>query len=564
MSRPPNTVEHPSSMNPIWVEQQCMAPTLPDLSPQPRVQQACNPPTFILANRTQSHSTYHAQPHHRHPHHRCTHNNNNNHAHRHPHMHHNQNLYRPQHAPNRSTSTSTPPQPQQMNQMTTPLVTTQSTTNSNPINTKHMPMIRLTGLNQRERIEFKTRSSQVPNPFGPMAAVHSSNNGMTRNMVNVPSSLSVSRNTSKSKSISKSKWRSQCIAMDKADCVEKAASECSAYKACVRPWWIGQYIVVETQSGSQMKGEIKDYCVSTDRVQIWYDNDEMTFEWIELSNLLNWKVSSTRRISSYDTSVPSSVSYKPLPLDLLQRVSVLYRGKEWYTAFIDGFDPISRRHHINYGDTSQWIWTHKKNIKPLPSGVKILKHVEAMRSEIKSKKKYVLPPPFDPIPYELSPKWTAKSIQMCKDKIIKKDLYFYCKGLLRDPNKYLNKKRNKKRKRKREEKSSDDDIVAPTKPPPPKKSKKRIANHKYPRSVVLNGKKWSRAYSKEEKKYFWTNASSNEPSWNPWNDIANINAPWITQKQKYTKFKDDADKPYWYNYENGNSTYKKPLDEEEE
>eukprot|EP01083_Nonionella_stella_P174880 607480_1 len=77
------------------------------------------------------------------------------------------------------------------------------------------------------------------------------------------------------------------------------------------------------------------------------------------------------------------------PLDLLQRVSVLYRGKEWYTAFIDGFDPISRRHRINYGETSQWIWTHKKNIKPLPSGVKILKHVESMRSEIKSKKKYV-------------------------------------------------------------------------------------------------------------------------------------------------------------------------------
>eukprot|EP01083_Nonionella_stella_P128492 389369_1 len=77
------------------------------------------------------------------------------------------------------------------------------------------------------------------------------------------------------------------------------------------------------------------------------------------------------------------------PLDLLQRVSVLYSGKEWYTAFIDGFDPISRRHRINYGETSQWIWTHKKNIKPLPSGVEILKHVESMRSEIKSKKKYV-------------------------------------------------------------------------------------------------------------------------------------------------------------------------------
>eukprot|EP01083_Nonionella_stella_P167994 565959_1 len=82
---------------------------------------------------------------------------------------------------------------------------------------------------------------------------------------------------------------------------------------------------------------------------------------------------------------------------------------------------------------------------------------------------------------------------------------------------------------------------------------------KYPLFVVLNGEKWTRAYSKEEKMYFWKNYSSNESSWNPWRDIANTNAPWITSKQKYTKFKDDLDQPYWYNYENGNSTYIRPM-----
>eukprot|EP01083_Nonionella_stella_P070369 188224_1 len=87
--------------------------------------------------------------------------------------------------------------------------------------------------------------------------------------------------------------------------------------------------------------------------------------------------------------------------------------------------------------------------------------------------------------------------------------------------------------------------------------KKTNTNEKYPRSVILNGEKWNRSHSKEEKRYFWTD-SCRKASWNPWNEIAKINAPWITSKQKYSKFKDDKGKPYWYDYENGKATYKKP------
>ncbi len=94
------------------------------------------------------------------------------------------------------------------------------------------------------------------------------------------------------------------------------------------------------------------------------------------------------------------------------------------------------------------------------------------------------------------------------------------------------------------------------KPPPPKKKKK---NKKYPRIANINGNIWKRTYSREEKKYFWCNNSS-ESSWNPWNDNK-LNAPWMGEtRQKWAKFKDEASKPYYYNYEDSKSTYKKPLD----
>eukprot|EP00483_Globobulimina_turgida_P012294 UN12316 len=145
------------------------------------------------------------------------------------------------------------------------------------------------------------------------------------------------------------------------------------YKSKVKGWWIGQRITAETQEGKKITGRIKDYFVGSDKVQIWYDNDESTFETVKLSELLNWNVPDTYKISEYHIlkdlkykiidHIPMSYKFKVMDLDLLQRVQILYRDGKWYTAFVDGYDPVSRRHHVNYGDTTEWLWATLKRIK---------------------------------------------------------------------------------------------------------------------------------------------------------------------------------------------------------
>merc|ERR1712187_549033 len=107
-----------------------------------------------------------------------------------------------------------------------------------------------------------------------------------------------------------------------------------------------------------MSGRIKDYDVEDKKVQVWYDNDESTFEWVDLSYLNNWNVADTKKICEYSMDykykikdfIPKKYDFEPIKYDLLQRIIVKYRDNNWYTAFIDGFDPLSRRHHIQYGD----------------------------------------------------------------------------------------------------------------------------------------------------------------------------------------------------------------------
>merc|ERR1712228_168135 len=114
-----------------------------------------------------------------------------------------------------------------------------------------------------------------------------------------------------------------------------------------------------------------DYSMDTKQAQIWYANEESTFEKIKLHNLKDWTPANLLKISEYKTNaiyknldfIPQRIDFEPMDLCLLQRVSVLYRTGFWYTAFIDGFDKMSRRHHINYGDTSEWIWASPQNIK---------------------------------------------------------------------------------------------------------------------------------------------------------------------------------------------------------
>jgi len=185
------------------------------------------------------------------------------------------------------------------------------------------------------------------------------------------------------------------------------------YKSRVKPWWLGQRIIVNKSTRSHKKARIMDYCVQNNKVQLWYDDDEddqydkaTIFEKVELSKLSNWTVPDTLKISEYSTKlkvyknnkstmfdfIPSCNTYKPMNLLLGQQITILYRDGIWYRAFIDGYDPISRRHHVNFygNDTSQWIWTDKKRVSATNcTSIDSLLHL-------------ISPPQWDPEPYGLT------------------------------------------------------------------------------------------------------------------------------------------------------------------
>ena len=230
-------------------------------------------------------------------------------------------------------------------------------------------------------------------------------------------------------------------------------TELERYRLKVKPWWIGQRIVCETEQRDKLMATIKDYFESSNSVQLWYDNEESTYEKVQLDKLLNWTVANTLLISEYHTLnakvgeiqndkkkkskklkkkklkskdtkdskeqfedrplykiidvIPDKIDWKPMHFEMLQRVKILYRDGQWYTAFIDGYDPISRRHHVNYGDTAEWLWATKERIKRFK--MRIMDHAETLRSRIESRQEFAEPPPWDPEPYGLDERWEEYS-----------------------------------------------------------------------------------------------------------------------------------------------------------
>ena len=129
------------------------------------------------------------------------------------------------------------------------------------------------------------------------------------------------------------------------------------YKAAVRPWWMGQQLIVETEKGTKINGRIKDYFTETKQVQTWHDNPDSTFENVRSSDLSGWTVFDALKIHDYAKNetlckgkckindfIPDGKENKLMLIDaeLFERVSMLHRDDEWYTAFIDGYDEISR------------------------------------------------------------------------------------------------------------------------------------------------------------------------------------------------------------------------------
>ena len=240
-----------------------------------------------------------------------------------------------------------------------------------------------------------------------------------------------SNSNSNSKSKPKSKPKSKSKPKTKAKPPKKLsrAQQIEAYTDRVKGYWIGQRIIVETENGTKLKARIKDYYSDTQQVQIWFDNADSTFETRKLENWV-FKVPDTMKINEYLNVgkltrgkykiidyIPDGKDYKfkPMKIELLQRVSVLYRDDNEYTAFIDGYDPISRRHHINYGDTSEWCWLHKDRVKPIKYA--ILKHAEEKRREIALSKKFAIPPPWDPEPYGMDKNWAQWSKRLDSDDV---------------------------------------------------------------------------------------------------------------------------------------------------
>ena len=385
------------------------------------------------------------------------------------------------------------------------------------------------------------------------------------------------------------------------------------YKKQVKGWWIGQRIVVETVDGIKMTARIKDWCSESKRSQVWYDNDESTFEWLRLDHLKHWTVPDALKICDYAKQykvgkdckykildfIPQTNGFVPMEIDLLQRVSVLYRDGNWYTAFIDGYCRQSRRHHVHYGDTSEWMWISKQRCKAITGP--IMENAEMLRSEIEANGKYAVPPPFDPQPYGLDKSFVKQSKSKTKTKSKKKKKRTKIIKIKKKKRKKLcddememekdvlpKRKKQKKMKKKSSSKNNNNNIinntatmliinnnhsmpqeqknVIPTKPPPPTR---RVGNPMYPRFVILNGMEWKRAYSNEEKKYFWssTTQSSNggeqmnavQSSWNPWNENGAI-APWMEKKGNWSKFMDESGTAYWFNYGDQQSTYDRPRD----
>ena len=186
--------------------------------------------------------------------------------------------------------------------------------------------------------------------------------------------------------------------------------ELKHYKDRVQPWWIGQQIVAVTESNEEIIATIRDYDPRTGLVQIWYDNAQSTHNIVRLDSFV-WSVPDTLPICHnqqrdcvlYPTNdfVPSTVDWQPMQLEHLQKVKVQFRRKNWYTAFVDGYDDISRRHRVNYGDTSEWLWATSSRVQRIDNSVSLSDLAELAREICQLNDSSARPPPWDPEPYGL-------------------------------------------------------------------------------------------------------------------------------------------------------------------
>eukprot|EP01083_Nonionella_stella_P194019 715909_1 len=163
----------------------------------------------------------------------------------------------------------------------------------------------------------------------------------------------------------------------------------------INPWLIGQTIV----SNRNETAVIKDYDCNTKLTQIIETlGDQHFVSRICLTNQTEWRAKETV------FELPSS-EFVPPTFKKHQLIHVRYDDGEWYDAVVDGYDPISRRHHVDYGDCSEWIWATKQKIKRIAA----TDNAEIKQKINTSTPSIVTSCPFDPVSYGLPEEFTAIS-----------------------------------------------------------------------------------------------------------------------------------------------------------
>ena len=393
-------------------------------------------------------------------------------------------------------------------------------------------------------------------------------------------------------------------------------------KSLVKPWSIGQRILVHCDHESKPRpATIRDYDSSRKTTQLWFETKEHHFENVDLLSLSSWDVPSPPRPLSKQLDFVPSTDWQPIIWRLGQRVLVRFDGKigrgQHFAAFVDGYDPRSRRHHVNYGDTSEWVWATKQRV--CAHDEKLDEHLERKLNAFRAKQCKIQAPPFEPAMYGLDESFVAKSRHIEAQRVrrqqrtarpcLKKPFSFTLKpstnkkrksgeendsdcstssssrSLLKVQRNQQRGQKNKappkkvvamtrtKRKRTLKRVVHDDDIKTQSQRQDSehgqhaKQNSESMKNERYPRTALICGQEWHRQFSARDKKYYWllrewdsfgdvTDVPCKE--WDPWRKNGEM-APWMERRQSWYRFTDPKEHcPYYYNYDTSKSTFERP------
>ena len=195
-------------------------------------------------------------------------------------------------------------------------------------------------------------------------------------------------------------------------------------KKQVEPWWIGQRLMIQIpdpSNGEEVGREatIRDYDPRRRLTHIWYETENHNYENVNLLKMTDWDLPNNKPLHEQIDFVPDNEWIPPFYFKMKQRVLVRFDGKygagSQFAAFVDGYDPISRRHHVNYGDTTEWLWATKERVAKFKSECD--QYIEEKRKKFVRNRDEVAAPPWNPTPYGLDESFAARSVQIEKVRL---------------------------------------------------------------------------------------------------------------------------------------------------